>query len=74
MVVPVNKVVHVLAIGADVIHAFRGSVVRHQDRRRSPAGINETWFKAEREGTYHGQCSELVRQGSRLHADRQYGW
>ena len=24
-----------------------------------PGRLNETWFKAEREGTYYGQCSEL---------------
>jgi cytochrome c oxidase subunit 2 len=24
-----------------------------------PGRINETWFKAEREGVYYGQCSEL---------------
>ena len=24
-----------------------------------PGRINETWFKAEKEGTYYGQCSEL---------------
>jgi cytochrome c oxidase subunit 2 len=24
-----------------------------------PGRINETWFKAEKEGLYYGQCSEL---------------
>ena len=24
-----------------------------------PGRLNETWFKAEREGVYYGQCSEL---------------
>ena len=24
-----------------------------------PGRINETWFKAEKEGVYYGQCSEL---------------
>ena len=24
-----------------------------------PGRINETWFKAEKVGTYYGQCSEL---------------
>ena len=27
-----------------------------------PGRLNETWFKAEREGTFHGQCSELCGQ------------
>src|SRR5262247_3677782 len=58
MVVPVNKVVHVLTIGADVIHAF--AVPSFGIKIDAiPGRINETWFKAEREGTYYGQCSEL---------------
>ena len=36
----------------------RGAVVRHQDRF-DPGRINETWFRATREGIYYGQCSEL---------------
>ena len=58
MVVPVNKVVHVLTIGADVINAF--AVPSFGIKIDAiPGRINETWFKAEREGTYYGQCSEL---------------
>ena len=29
---------------------------------RVPAGLTETWFKAEAEGLYYGQCSELCRK------------
>ena len=58
MVVPVNKVVHVLTIGADVIHSF--AVPSFGIKIDAiPGRINETWFKAEREGVYYGQCSEL---------------
>ena len=58
MVVPVNKIVHVLTIGADVIHSF--AVPSFGIKIDAiPGRINETWFKAEREGTYYGQCSEL---------------
>src|SRR5690349_17950765 len=58
MVVPVNKVVHVLTTGADVIHSF--AVPSFGIKIDAiPGRINETWFKAEREGTFHGQCSEL---------------
>ncbi|MEM1140364.1 MAG: cytochrome c oxidase subunit II [Pseudomonadota bacterium] len=28
-----------------------------------PGRINETWFRAEREGTYYGQCSEICGVG-----------
>jgi cytochrome c oxidase subunit II len=58
MVVPVNKVVRVQTIGADVIHAF--SVPAFGIKIDSiPGRLNETWFKATREGVYYGQCSEL---------------
>jgi cytochrome c oxidase subunit 2 len=58
MVVPVNKVVHVLVIGADVIHSF--AVPSFGIKIDAvPGRLNDTWFKATSEGTFHGQCSEL---------------
>jgi cytochrome c oxidase subunit 2 len=58
LVVPVNKTVRVLTTGADVIHAFAiPSFGVKVDA--IPGRINETWFKATREGLYYGQCSEL---------------
>jgi cytochrome c oxidase subunit II len=58
MVVPVNKVVRVQTIGADVIHSF--AVPSFGIKIDSvPGRLNETWFQATREGVYYGQCSEL---------------
>ena len=58
MVVPVNKVIRVQVIGADVIHAF--AVPSFGIKIDAvPGRLNETWFKATREGIYYGQCSEL---------------
>ena len=58
MVVPVNKIIRVQTIGADVIHSF--AVPSFGIKIDSiPGRLNETWFKAEREGVYYGQCSEL---------------
>jgi cytochrome c oxidase subunit II len=58
MVVPVNKTVRVLTIGNEVIHAF--AVPSFGIKIDAiPGRINETWFKATREGIYYGQCSEL---------------
>ncbi|MBN8921228.1 MAG: cytochrome c oxidase subunit II, partial [Rhizobiales bacterium] len=58
MVVPVNKVVRVQVTAADVIHAFGvpsfGVMVD-----AIPGRLNETWFKATKEGVYYGQCREL---------------
>ncbi|MGD0024320.1 MAG: cytochrome c oxidase subunit II [Xanthobacteraceae bacterium] len=58
MVVPVNKIVHVLVTGADVIHSF---VVPSFGVRIDaiPGRINDTWFKATTEGMFYGECSEL---------------
>jgi len=58
MVVPVNKVIHVLVTGADVIHSF--AVPSFGIKIDAvPGRINDTWFKATVQGTFHGQCSEL---------------
>lgn len=58
IVVPVNKVVRVQVTGADVIHAFAvpafGIITD-----AVPGRLNETWFKAEKVGTYYGNCREL---------------
>lgn len=57
-VVPVNKIVRVQVTGADVIHSF---IVQSLGIRMDavPGRLNETWFKAEREGIYYGECSKL---------------
>lgn len=58
MVVPVNKVVRVQTTAADVIHAFAmPSFGVKMDA--IPGRLNETWFKATKEGMFYGQCSEL---------------
>jgi cytochrome c oxidase subunit 2 len=58
ILVPVDKVVHVLVTSSDVIHAWTipsfGSKVD-----AVPGRITATWFKATKEGLYFGQCSEL---------------
>ena len=62
VVVPVNKTVKVLITANDVLHAW--AVPSFGVKRDAvPGRINETWFKAEKEGVYYGQCSELC--GSR---------
>lgn len=58
VVVPVNKVVHMLVTGSDVIHAWTVPAFGVKIDA-VPGRLNETWFKAEQEGIYFGQCSEL---------------
>jgi cytochrome c oxidase subunit II len=58
MYVPVNKTVRVLTTGEEVIHAF--AVPSFGIKIDAiPGRLNETWFRATKEGIYYGQCSEL---------------
>lgn len=56
--VPVNEVVKLQITAADVIHSF---VIPAFGVRMDavPGRLNETWFKAEKEGVYYGQCSKI---------------
>ncbi len=57
-VVPLGKHVR-LNIGAyDVIHAWTIPAFRMKVDA-IPGRLNQLWFKAEKEGVYYGQCSEL---------------
>jgi cytochrome c oxidase subunit II len=58
MVVPVNKVVRVQTVGADVIHSFAVPAFGIKIDA-IPGRLNETWFKATKTGMFYGQCSEL---------------
>jgi cytochrome c oxidase subunit 2 len=57
-VVPVNKTILVQVTATDVIHGF---VVQSFGVRIDavPGRLNQTWFRADREGVYYGQCSKL---------------
>lgn len=58
VVVPVNKTVVMQVTGADVIHSWAMPAFGvKQDA--VPGRLAELWFKAEKEGIYFGQCSEL---------------
>jgi cytochrome c oxidase subunit 2 len=58
MVVPVNKKIRMITTANDVIHAWAVPAFGvKQDA--IPGFVRDTWFKAEKIGTYRGQCSEL---------------
>lgn len=64
LAVPVGKVVHMLVTSLDVNHAvampafgIKSDAIQGRN--------NEVWFRAESEGVFYGQCSELC---GRLHA------
>lgn len=58
LVVPVGKKIRILTTAEDVIHAwFVPAFAVKQDA--IPGFIRDTSFRAEREGTFRGQCAEL---------------
>lgn len=58
VVVPIGKTVVMTVTGADVIHSWTIPAFGvKQDA--VPGRLAHLWFKAEREGVYFGQCSEL---------------
>lgn len=64
VVVPINKVVAIQVTAYDVLHSLAmPSFGIKADA--VPGRLNQTWFKATKEGIYYGQCSEICGQ---LHA------
>ena len=58
VVVPVNTTVRVIVTADTVLHAW--SVPAFGVKIDAvPGRLNEVWFRADRAGTYYGQCSEL---------------
>jgi len=58
MVVPVDTNVKVLVTSVNNMHAW--TVPSFGIKMDAVPGIiNETWFRANREGTFYGQCSEI---------------
>lgn len=58
VVVPVNKKIRIITTANDVIHGWTIPAFGvKQDA--IPGFVRDTWFKAEKIGTYRGQCVEL---------------
>ena len=58
LVVPVGKKIRILTTANDVIHAWWvPAFAVKQDA--IPGFIRDTWFKADKEGIYRGNCAEL---------------
>src|SRR5205085_9598390 len=58
VVVPVGAVVKVITTSNDVIHSW-GVPAFWVKMDAVPGRLNETWFRADREGVYYGVCYEL---------------
>jgi cytochrome c oxidase subunit 2 len=58
LVVPVGKVIELDVVSQDVIHSF--SVPSFGVKIDAiPGRLNKSWFKADHEGMYYGQCSNI---------------
>jgi cytochrome c oxidase subunit 2 len=62
VIVPVDTTIRVIVTSVDVIHAWAVPAFGVKVDA-VPGRLNETWFRAEKTGTYYGQCSELCGQG-----------
>ncbi len=64
VVVPVGTTIRVIITSTDVLHSWAVPALGIKTDA-VPGRLNETWFNADRVGTYYGQCSELcgVRHG-----------
>ncbi len=58
LVVPVNKKIRIVTTANDVIHAW-GVPAFSVKQDAIPGFVRDTWFKAEKIGTYRGNCYEL---------------
>jgi cytochrome c oxidase subunit 2 len=58
LVLPVGVVVRLQVTAADVIHAWAMQPFGVKTDA-VPGRLNEAWFRADKEGVYYGQCSEL---------------
>jgi cytochrome c oxidase subunit 2 len=58
LVVPINKVIELDVVSEDVIHSF--SVPSFGIKIDAiPGRLNKAWFKADHEGMFYGQCSNI---------------
>lgn len=62
IVVPVDTTVRLIVTASDVIHSW--AIPSFGIKIDAiPGRLNEAWFRADKTGTYYGQCSELCGQG-----------
>ncbi|WP_408906214.1 cytochrome c oxidase subunit II [Roseomonas marmotae] len=61
LVIPVGKNIRVLTHGQDVIHSFFVPSLGVQ-KYTIPGRTLETWFRADRPGTFYGQCNQICGQ------------
>jgi cytochrome c oxidase subunit 2 len=58
LIVPVNRKVRLITTANDVIHAFYVPSLGVQETAL-PGFVRDAWFRADKVGSYYGQCSQL---------------
>jgi cytochrome c oxidase subunit 2 len=58
VVIPVDTTVQILLQGADVIHSWLVADLGVQ-KSAFPGRTNETWLRADKEGVFYGQCTQI---------------
>ena len=58
LLIPVGRTIRVMTHGTDVIHSFFVPSLGVQ-RYAIPGRALETWFRADRPGTFYGQCNQI---------------
>ena len=58
LIVPVDKKVRIITTANDVIHAFYVPSLGVQETA-IPGFVRDAWFRADKIGSYYGQCSQL---------------
>ena len=58
LVVPAGKTIRVLTTSGDVIHSWFIPSLGVQ-RYAIPGQVIETWFRANKPGTYYGECNQI---------------
>ena len=72
VMLPVDTTIRILVTADDVIHAWAVPAFGIKIDA-VPGRLNETWVRADREGVFYGQCSELCGGRPRIYADRGRG-
>lgn len=62
LVVPVGKIIRLDVTSGDVLHSFAMPAFGVKIDA-VPGRLNSVWFKAEKEGLYYGQCSQICGAG-----------
>lgn len=62
LVVPVGQKIRIMTTAGDVIHGWYVPAFGVQ-MDAIPGMVRDTWFKAEKVGTYYGQCAQICGKG-----------